>query len=70
MVVSSKEATKWKVNQAEKIAFFVIEKLDLSEKDATFFKNINLKKIVENDNNIKESSATKQVDKKSIYAKG
>ncbi len=53
-----------------KNSFFCYRKTWFYEEDATFFKNINLKKIVENDNNIKESSATKQVDKKSIYAKG
>tara|TARA_B110000003_G_C16431483_1_gene450243 strand:+ start:86 stop:250 length:165 start_codon:yes stop_codon:yes gene_type:complete len=36
LVVSSKEATKWKVNQAEKIAFFVIEKLDFMRRMLPF----------------------------------
>lgn len=50
--------------------FFVIEKLDLSKEYAIFLKKVNLTQIVENANNIKESGALTQVDKKSIYAKG
>lgn len=52
------------------MSFFVVEKLDLCKEDAIFFKKVNLTQIVENANNIKESGALTQVDKKSIYAKG
>jgi hypothetical protein len=48
------------VNQAEKVASYVIEKLDLIEEDAIFFKKVNLTQIVENANNIKESGASTQ----------
>jgi hypothetical protein len=58
------------VNQAEKVASFVIEKLDLVEEDAIFFKKVNLTQIVENANNIKESGASTQEEKKAVYAKG
>jgi hypothetical protein len=70
LVAFSQEATKWQVNQAEKVASFVIEKLDLSEEDAIFFKKVNLMQIVENANNIKESGASTQEEKKAVYAKG
>tara|TARA_B110000008_G_scaffold79185_1_gene80914 strand:+ start:1368 stop:1709 length:342 start_codon:yes stop_codon:yes gene_type:complete len=70
LVVSSQEATKWQVNQAEKVASFVIEKLELNEEDALFFRDVNLTQIVENANNIKESGASTQDEKKAVYAKG
>tara|TARA_Y100000385_G_C12807063_1_gene514426 strand:+ start:158 stop:496 length:339 start_codon:yes stop_codon:yes gene_type:complete len=70
LVVSSQEATKWQVNQAEKVASFVIEKIELNEEDALFFKDVNLTQIVENANNIKESGASTQEEKKAVYAKG
>ena len=70
LVVSSQEAARWQVNQAEKVASFVIEKLELNEEDALFFRDVNLTQIVENANNIKESGASTQDEKKAVYAKG
>ena len=58
------------MNQAEKVASFVIEKIELNEEDALFFKDVNLTQIVENANNIKESGASTQDEKKAVYAKG
>ena len=58
------------MNQAEKVASFVIEKLELNEEDALFFRDVNLTQIVENANNIKESGASTQDEKKAVYAKG
>jgi hypothetical protein len=58
------------VNQAEKVASFVIEKLELNEEDALFFRDVNLTQIVENANNIKESGASTQEEKKAVYARG
>ena len=70
LFVFSQEATKWQVNQAEKVASFVIEKLELNEEDALFFRDVNLTQIVENANNIKESGASSAEEKKAIYSVG
>tara|TARA_B100002052_G_scaffold298728_1_gene333211 strand:- start:11779 stop:12120 length:342 start_codon:yes stop_codon:yes gene_type:complete len=68
--IFSQNATKWQVNQAEKISNYVVEKLNLSTEDASFFKEVQLAQIVENATKIKESGATTQEEKRVIYREG
>ena len=49
---------------ADKISSYVIEKMDLNTKDAAFFSKAQLAQIVENANNIKESGASTDEEKR------
>ena len=60
----SQNATKWQQKNADKISSYVIEKMDLNTKDAAFFSKAQLAQIVENANNIKESGASTDEEKK------
>ena len=68
--IFSQNATKWQQNQADKISSYVSDKLNLSSKDASFFKKAQLAQIVENATKIKESGASTAEDKKAIYRQG
>ena len=69
-LVLSQTATKWQEKNAEKISSYVIEKMDLNTKDAAFFSKAQLAQIVENANNIKESGASSDEEKKAVYRIG
>ena len=66
----SQSATKWQQKNADKISSYVIEKMDLNTKDAAFFSKAQLAQIVENANNIKESGASTEEEKKAVYRIG
>ena len=66
----SQNATKWQQKNADKISSYVIEKMDLNTKDAAFFSKAQLAQIVENANNIKETGASTEEEKKAVYRIG
>ena len=66
----SQNATKWQQKNADKISNYVIQKMNLNSKDATFFSKVQLAQIVENANSIKESGASSDEEKKAIYRVG
>ncbi len=66
----SQNATKWQQKNADKISNYVIEKMNLNEKDAIFFSKVQLAQIVENANSIKQSGASSAEEKKAIYRVG
>ncbi len=68
--IFSQNATKWQQNQAEKISTYVNDKLNLSGKDASFFKKVQLAQIVENATKIKQNGASTSEEKKAIYREG
>ena len=69
-VTFSQNATKSQQNRSDLITVYVIDKLELSEKDAQFFKKIHLAQIVDNAIKVKESNASSNEEKRLVYRKG
>jgi len=69
-VTFSQNATKSQEKRSDMITSYVIDKLELSDEDAQFFKKNYLAQIVDNAIKVKESNASSNEEKRLIYRKG
>ena len=66
----SQNATKSQEKRSDMITTYVIDKLELSDEDAKFYKKVHLAQIVDNATNVRESNASSDEEKRLIYRKG
>lgn len=66
----SQTATKSQENRSNMITSYVIEKLELNQENADFFRKVHLFQIVDKALKIKENNATSAEEKRIIYRKG
>jgi hypothetical protein len=66
----SQTATKSQENRSNIITSYVIEKLELNNEDADFFRKVHLFQIVDNALKIKENNAKSADQKRVIYREG
>ena len=69
-IAFSQNATKSQEKRSDMITSYVIDKLELRDEDAQFFKKIHLAQIVDNAIKVKESNASSNEEKRLIYRKG
>ena len=66
----AQNATKSQEKRSDMITSYVIDKLELSDEDAKFYKKVHLAQIVDNAINVRESNASTDEEKRLIYRKG
>ena len=69
-IAFSQNATKSQEKRSDMITSYVIDKLELSDEDAKFYKKVHLTQIVDNAINVRESNASTAEEKRLIYRKG
>ena len=69
-IAFSQNATKSQEKRSDMITSYVIDKLELSDDDAKFYKKVHLAQIVDNATNVRESNASSDEEKRLIYRKG
>ena len=69
-IAFSQNATKSQEKRSDMITSYVIDKLELSDEEAKFYKKVHLAQIVDNAINVRESNASTAEEKRLIYRKG